>query len=148
MYCFCWSSHVVIFKKSNIKNTDSKRSSSHLLLFLVAKSCTTFCNPGECNRQAPPSMGFPRQEYWSGLPFPSPRDLPDPGIEPRSPALQADALPSDPPGKPIPILYSSLLKKLLFSSKSCLTLCNPMDYSNPGFTVLHCLLEFVQPHAC
>ena len=43
-------------------------------------------------------MGFSRQEYWSGLPFPSPVDLPDPGIEPRSPALQADALPSEPPG--------------------------------------------------
>ena len=50
--------------------------------------------------QAPLSMGFSRQEYWSGLPFPSPGDLPDPGIEPRSPALQADDLPSEPPGKP------------------------------------------------
>ena len=49
--------------------------------------------------QAPPSMGFSRQEYWSGLPFPSPGDLPDPGIEPRSPALEADALTSEPPGK-------------------------------------------------
>ena len=49
--------------------------------------------------EAPPSMGFSRQEYWSGLPFPSPGDLPDPGIEPRSPALQADTLPSEPPGK-------------------------------------------------
>ena len=45
-------------------------------------------------------MGFSRQEYWSGLPFPSPGDLPDPGIEPRSPTLQADALTSEPPGKP------------------------------------------------
>ena len=45
-------------------------------------------------------MEFSRQEYWSGLPFPSPGDLPDTGIEPRSPALQADALPSEPPGKP------------------------------------------------
>ena len=44
-------------------------------------------------------MGFSRQEYWSGLPFPSPGDLPDPGIEPGSPTLQADALPSEPPGK-------------------------------------------------
>ena len=44
--------------------------------------------------QAPLSMGFSRQEYWSGLPFPSPGDLPDPGIEPRSPALQADDLPT------------------------------------------------------
>ena len=45
-------------------------------------------------------MEFSRQEYWSGLPFPSPGDLPNPGIEPGSPALQADALPSEPPGKP------------------------------------------------
>ena len=51
--------------------------------------------------QAPPSMGFSRQEYWSGLPFPSPGDLPDPGIKPRSPALQTDALTSEPPGKPL-----------------------------------------------
>ena len=49
--------------------------------------------------KAPLSMEFSRQEYWSGLPFPSPGDLPDPGIEPRSPTLQADALPSEPPGK-------------------------------------------------
>ena len=47
--------------------------------------------------QSPLSMGFSRQEYWSGLPFPSPGDLPDPGIEPRSPTLQADTLPSEPP---------------------------------------------------
>ena len=47
--------------------------------------------------QAPPSIGFSRKECWSGLPFPSPGDLPDPGIKPRSPALQADTLPSEPP---------------------------------------------------
>ena len=57
--------------------------------------------PGTVARQAPLSMGFCRQEYWSGWPFPSPGDLPDPGIEPRSPALQADALPSESPGKPL-----------------------------------------------
>ena len=50
--------------------------------------------------QAHMSMEFFRQEYWSGLPFPSPGDLPDPGIKPRSPALQADSLPSEPPEKP------------------------------------------------
>ena len=50
--------------------------------------------------QAPLSMEFSRQEYWSGLPCPSPRDLPDPGIKPGSPTLQADSLPSEPPGKP------------------------------------------------
>ena len=53
-------------------------------------------------------MGFSRQEYWSGLPFPSPEDLPDPGIEPGSPALQADSLPSEPPGNPIRIFYTVL----------------------------------------
>ena len=50
--------------------------------------------------KAPLSMEFSRQEYWSGLLFPLPGDLPDPGIEPGSPTLQADALPSEPPGKP------------------------------------------------
>ena len=59
-----------------------------------------FATPWPVAYQAPPSMGFSRQECWSGLPFPSPGDLPNPGIEPRSPALQADALPSEPPGKP------------------------------------------------
>ena len=53
--------------------------------------------------QAPPSMGFSRQEYLSGLPFPSPGDLPNPGVEPGSPSFQADALTSEPPGKPVVI---------------------------------------------
>ena len=52
-----------------------------------------------CNHQAPLFMGFFRQEYWSGLPFPSPGDLPNPGVELRSPALRLDYLPSEPPGK-------------------------------------------------
>ena len=60
-----------------------------------------FVTPWIVAYQAPPSMGFSRQEYWRGLPFPSPGGLPDPGIEPRSRALQADALPSEPPGKPL-----------------------------------------------
>ena len=50
--------------------------------------------------QAPLSMGFPRQEYWSGLPFPPPGDLPDPGIKPEPPVLWAESLPSEPPVKP------------------------------------------------
>ena len=58
-----------------------------------------FATPWTVAHQAPPSMEFFRQEYWSGLPFPPPRDLPDPGIGPRSPELQADSLPSEPPGK-------------------------------------------------
>ena len=56
----------------------------------------SFVIPWTVARQASLSMGFPRQEYWSGLPFPSPGDLPDPGIEPGSPALQADSLLSEP----------------------------------------------------
>ena len=55
-----------------------------------------FAIPWTVVYQASLSMGFSRQEYWSGLPFPSPGDLPDPGIKPRSPALQADTLPSEP----------------------------------------------------
>ena len=60
-----------------------------------------FATPWTIAYQAPLSMEFSRQEYWSGLLFPSPGDLPDPGIEPRSPTLQADASPSEPPGKPL-----------------------------------------------
>ena len=59
-----------------------------------------FVTPWTVAYQAPLSMGFSRQEYWSGLPFPSPGDLPDPGIEPEFPALEADALTSEPPAKP------------------------------------------------
>ena len=57
----------------------------------VTQSCPTLCNPVE----------FSRPEYWSGQPFPSPGDLPNPRIEPRSPVLRADSLPAEPPGKPI-----------------------------------------------
>ena len=58
-----------------------------------------FATPWTVVYQAPTSMGFSRQGCWSGLPFPSPGDLLNPGIEPGSPTLQADALPSEPPGK-------------------------------------------------
>ena len=57
-----------------------------------------FATPWTVAYQASPSMGFSRQEYWSGLPFPSPGDLPNPGIKPGSPALQTDALSPEPPG--------------------------------------------------
>ena len=69
--------------------------------------CTIAC-------QAPQSMGFFRQEYWSGLPFPSPGDLPDPGIEPTSPAMQADSFLSEPPGNP-----SISRKEYLFKLMKC-----------------------------
>ena len=60
-----------------------------------------FPTPWTVAHQAPLSIEFSRQEYWSGLPFPLPGDLPNPGIEPGSPALRADALPSEPPGNPL-----------------------------------------------
>jgi len=66
---------------------------------LVAKSCLTLATLWIVAHQAPLSMGFSREEYWSGLPFPSPGDFPDPGIEPGSLALQADSLPTELPGK-------------------------------------------------
>ena len=62
----------------------------------VTKLCPTLVTPCTVACQAPLSVGFSRQEYWSGLPFPSPGDLPYPGIEPGSPTVQADALPSEP----------------------------------------------------
>ena len=67
----------------------------------VTESCPTLSTPWTVAQQFPPSMDFSRQEYWSALPFPSPGDLPEPRIEPRSPALQADAFLAEPPGKPL-----------------------------------------------
>ena len=73
------------------KKEKTVKSLSHVRLFAT---------PWTVAYQASLSMGFSRQEYWSGLPFPSPGYLPDPGVEPRSPTLEADALTSEPPGKP------------------------------------------------
>ena len=69
----------------------------------VAQSCLSLCDPWTAAHQVPPSMGFSRQEHWSGLLFPSPGDPPKMGIEPRSPTMQADSLPSEPPGK-LPVI--------------------------------------------
>ena len=68
---------------------------------LATNSCQTLATPWTAACQASLSMGFSRQEYWSGLPFPSPGDLPDPGIEPRCPALQAGLLSTELPGSPV-----------------------------------------------
>ena len=83
---------------SNVKEGQSQRMSK---IKVKSLSCVQlFATPWTITYQTPLSMGFSKQEYWSGFPFLSPGDLPDPGIKPRSPALQADALPSEPPGKP------------------------------------------------
>ena len=67
---------------------------------LVTESCSTLETSWTGACKASLSMGFYSQEYWGGLPFPSPEDLPDPGIEPKSPTLQADSLPTELQGKP------------------------------------------------
>ena len=78
-------------KKAERKKEKKVKSLSRVRLFGTPRTVACL---------APPSMGFSRREYWSRVPLPSPRDLPDPGVRPGSPALQADALPSEPPGKP------------------------------------------------
>ena len=80
------------------------------------KLCLTLAAPWTVACQPPLSMGFYRQEYWSGLTFPSPGNLPDPGIKPGSPALQADSLSSDPPGKPDIFNKGAFKKKYVFQS--------------------------------
>ena len=67
---------------------------------LVTQPCPTLCNPMDCSPPGSSVHGIPRQGCWSGLPCPPPGDLPNPGIEPRSPALQAGSLLSEPAGKP------------------------------------------------
>ena len=99
--------------------------------------------PWAVAHQAPLSMEFSRQEYWSGLPFPTPGDLPHPGIESKSlasPALVCRFFTTAPPGKP--------LNSPQFSSvaQSCPTLCNPMNRSTPGLPVYHQHAEFTQTH--
>ena len=79
-----------------------------------------FVAPWALAHQAPLSMGLFRQEYWSGLPFSSPGYLPNPGMEPRSPALHADCLLSEPPGKPIGYLHEhSESLKNIFMTVEC-----------------------------
>ena len=67
---------------------------------LATQSCLTLYDPMDSSLPGSSVHGISRQEYWSGLPFPSPGDLPNPGIKPGSPALQVDSLPFEPPGKP------------------------------------------------
>ena len=109
-----------------------------LLLSRVQLSAT----PRTVACQASLSMGFPRQEYCSGLPFPSPGDLPNPGIKPTSPALAGRYFTISHQGSPKDtdsVQFSSV-------TQSCLTLCNPMNRSTPGLPVHHQLPEFTQTH--
>ena len=87
-------------------------------------------------------MGFPRQEYWSGLPLPSPGNLPEPGIEPTSLvslALAGRLFTTSATWEAIHVEFNSV-------AKSCLTLCDPINRSTPGLPVHHQLPEFTQTH--
>ena len=100
-----------------------KKKKTHQNLYLTKVnllSCVwLFVTLWTVARQASLSMGFSRQEYWSGLPFPSPGDLPNPGIKRRSPTWQADALSSEPPGKtsgkPTLILHYNVIPSTTFN---------------------------------
>ena len=110
-------------------------------------------------RSAPPSMGFSRQDYWSGLPFCPPGDLPNPGIKPRSPALQADSLPAELSGKPQ--AFSRCGKWSLLSSCSAgdshcsgFSCCRPWTLEHSGFSscglaaLWHVGSEFPDQNSC
>ena len=132
---------------------------------MCAQSCPTLCNPMDCGPPGSSVVGFSRQESWSGLPFPSPGDLPDPGIE--QVFCMVDSLPTAPPGKhqKAPTLkkfhlvfifmfwedgcwshcffkssFLCTLKVEVLVAQPCPTLCNPMDYSWPGSSV-HRILQ-------
>ena len=85
-------------------------------------------------------MEFSRQEYWSGLPFPSPEDLPDPGIEPGSPALQADALPSEPPGKPWTLKFLVISQFLFYSSVVSIYNNNKISVNTEFFDIMQLII--------
>ena len=99
-------------------------------LLWCAQSCLTLCDPMDCSHHAPLSMEFSRQECWSGLPFPSPGDLPDQGIEPSSlvsPALQVYSLPLAPPEKPFFVGWYSQIVGFPNSSVGKEYACNAGD---------------------
>ena len=104
---------------------------------LVPKSCPTLVTPRTIALQAPLSMGFSRQEYWSGLPFPSPGDLSCPGIEPESPALQADSLQTELSGNLIKLVFQKSAAAVAAAKllQSCPTLCDPIDGGLSGSPV-------------
>ena len=106
--------------------------SYHCMVVLVTQLCPNHCDPMDCSPPGSFVHEFSRQEYYSGLPFPFPGDLPNPGIKSGSPALQADSLPSEPPGKP-----SITLERV---AQLCLTLCDPIDCSPAGSSV-HGILQ-------
>ena len=101
---YIWS-----LKKMVQMNLFTKQKESQKVKVKLLSCLQLFATPWTVAHQAPPSMGFSRQEYWNGVPFPPPGALPDPGIKPRSPALQADSLLTVVQGKPLSVYTTSLL---------------------------------------
>ena len=124
---------------------------------LVAKSCPALCDPMDVAHQTPLSMGFPRQEYWSGLPFPPPGDLPHPGIKPESPALPS--LPGrfftmshleSPPPRPCPeclLAYYCRLAGARYQGSIQLKLPVAAQ-ARCGWPAPHCRSRFCPPCVC
>ena len=106
-----------------------------LLLFSRYVMSDSFATSWTIAHQNPLSMGFLRQEYWNVLPFPSPGDLPDAGIEPVCPACQGHSLPPSLQGSPVWVHAAAAAAAAAKSLQSCPTLCNPIDSSPPGSPV-------------
>ena len=124
-------------------------------LCLHAKSlqlCLTLFDPVDCSLPGSSVHGFSRQEYWSGLPCPPPGDCPHPGIKPRSPALQADSLPSEPAGKPKHVCSNRLRLPQLYFEETLLwktPWCSPYFFKKYTFPSnelwLSCIFWFNNP---
>ena len=117
---------------------------------LVAQSCPALCDLMDRSLQAPLSLGFSRQAYGNGLPFPSPGDLPDAGIKSRSPALRADSLPSEPPGKlttyhQITTLVVQTVKKLPAMWETCIPSLGQEDLLEKGMATHSSILAWEIP---
>ena len=119
MYVYIFQKHVYIHRETCIRNSTAAQPVTRKVMKVL------FVTPWTVARQAPLSMEFSRQEYWSGPPFSSPGDLTHPGTEPWSSALQANSLPSEPPGKPKSCLNEPLTSSFLSRTVSSLAL--------PGF---------------
>ena len=102
----------------------------------------SFATPRTVACQASLSKGFSQQEYWSGLPFHSPGDVPDLSVEPGSPALQANSLPSEPPGKPNRLIYMPVLFNMYYSIDNKNVIKTYLLFHNLGFFTFLVITRF------
>ena len=129
--------HMQVADSLSVQQKLTQCSKATMLFFSCSVLSDSFATPGIIAHHTPLSMGFCRQEYWSGLPFSPPGDLPDPGIEPMASAWPADSL---------PLSHLDPKKQWSDQSLSRVRLCDPMNPSTPGLPVHHQLPEFTQTH--